>query len=175
MRRSSGKRIHHHQHHHHQQHFQQNQNLQSEQQHIQLQQLAFHHQQQQQQQVEPQQPPLDDFASSSGPVGDENVTQHLAYNHHQFYQQFQPPIQLFDEDQEDQFSDSEQYLASADYFDIATEDADAEQPATVTYATRYAMQSRTILTNEELDKYDLATETLPAVDTPDACDKAAIR
>lgn len=37
------------------------------------------------------------------------------------------------------------------------------------------MQSRTILTNEELDTIDLATDNLPAVDTPDACDKAAIR
>uniref|UniRef100_A0A336LRE4 CSON001902 protein n=1 Tax=Culicoides sonorensis TaxID=179676 RepID=A0A336LRE4_CULSO len=36
------------------------------------------------------------------------------------------------------------------------------------------MQSRTILTNEELDSLDLATDNLPAVDTPDACDKAAI-
>lgn len=37
------------------------------------------------------------------------------------------------------------------------------------------MQSRTILTNEELDSVDLVTDNLPAVDTPDACDKAAIR
>jgi hypothetical protein len=28
---------------------------------------------------------------------------------------------------------------------------------------------------EELDNVDLATENLPAVDTPDACDKAALR
>lgn len=44
---------------------------------------------------------------------------------------------------------------------------------TITTTTR--MQSRTILTNEELDSVDLATDNLPAVDTPDACDKAAIR
>lgn len=43
----------------------------------------------------------------------------------------------------------------------------------ITNTTR--MQSRTILTNEELDSIDLATDNLPAVDTPDACDKAAIR
>jgi hypothetical protein len=29
--------------------------------------------------------------------------------------------------------------------------------------------------NEELDNVDLTTENLPAVDTPDACDKAALR
>lgn len=31
------------------------------------------------------------------------------------------------------------------------------------------------LTGDELDSVDLATDNLPAVDTPDACDKAALR
>lgn len=30
-------------------------------------------------------------------------------------------------------------------------------------------------TDEQLDQLDLETEHLPAVDTPDACDKAALR
>lgn len=40
-----------------------------------------------------------------------------------------------------------------------------------------AMQSNTLqnVTSEELENVDLATDSLPAVDTPDACDKAAIR
>lgn len=39
------------------------------------------------------------------------------------------------------------------------------------------MQSNTVsnLSGDELDQIDLATDNLPAVDTPDACDKAAIR
>lgn len=39
------------------------------------------------------------------------------------------------------------------------------------------MQSSTIrnATGDEVENVDLATENLPAVDTPDACDKAAIR
>lgn len=31
------------------------------------------------------------------------------------------------------------------------------------------------LTGDELENVDLATDNLPAVDTPDACDKAALR
>ncbi|XP_052563690.1 dual specificity calcium/calmodulin-dependent 3',5'-cyclic nucleotide phosphodiesterase 1-like isoform X6 [Culex pipiens pallens] len=35
--------------------------------------------------------------------------------------------------------------------------------------------SADLLTGDELDSVDLATDNLPAVDTPDACDKAALR
>jgi hypothetical protein len=38
---------------------------------------------------------------------------------------------------------------------------------------RLKMQPTSV--NNELDSIDLATENLPAVDTPDACDKAALR
>lgn len=38
----------------------------------------------------------------------------------------------------------------------------------------HEMQSTTN-SGEELDDVDLATDNLPAVDTPDACDKAALR
>lgn len=35
--------------------------------------------------------------------------------------------------------------------------------------------SLTVTDDEALDEIDLNTENLPAVDTPDACDKAALR
>lgn len=38
---------------------------------------------------------------------------------------------------------------------------------------RLKMQPTTL--SEDLDSIDLTTENLPAVDTPDACDKAAVR
>lgn len=37
------------------------------------------------------------------------------------------------------------------------------------------MQPNSVNVNDELENVDLTTENLPAVDTPDACDKAAIR
>lgn len=39
--------------------------------------------------------------------------------------------------------------------------------------SRLAMQPTSV--NDSLDSLDLTTENLPAVDTPDACDKAAMR
>jgi calcium/calmodulin-dependent 3',5'-cyclic nucleotide phosphodiesterase len=53
------------------------------------------------------------------------------------------------------------------------------QPATVTSGfhsfieNRLAMQPTSL--NDKLENIDLTTENLPAVDTPDACDKAAVR
>lgn len=39
--------------------------------------------------------------------------------------------------------------------------------------SRLKMQPTSL--NDDLDSLDLTTENLPAVDTPDACDKAALR
>lgn len=40
---------------------------------------------------------------------------------------------------------------------------------------RVKMQPTTSSLNDELESVDLNTDNLPAVDTPDACDKAAMR
>lgn len=79
---------------------------------------------------------------------------------------------MYQDSQQVDSDSSEQFV---NYFsDSRYVEGDSEQPnLSRTIATR--MQSRTILTNEELDSVDLATDNLPAVDTPDACDKAAIR
>lgn len=46
--------------------------------------------------------------------------------------------------------------------------------ATTSYSTITSMTTTTT-TVAVIDNIDLATENLPAVDTPDACDKAAVR
>ena len=52
----------------------------------------------------------------------------------------------------------------------ADQDADNDEDELV------EMQSGSITTStDEIDDVDLATDNLPAVDTPDACDKAALR
>lgn len=40
---------------------------------------------------------------------------------------------------------------------------------------RVKMQPTSSSVNDDLDSVDLKTDNLPAVDTPDACDKAALR
>lgn len=40
---------------------------------------------------------------------------------------------------------------------------------------RVKMQPTTSSLNDDLESVDLNTDNLPAVDTPDACDKAALR
>lgn len=40
---------------------------------------------------------------------------------------------------------------------------------------RVKMQPTVSSLNDEIDSVDLNTDNLPAVDTPDACDKAALR
>lgn len=76
--------------------------------------------------------------------------------------------QQVDSDNSEQFVN---YFSDSRY--VEGESALTNLNRTILTTTR--MQSRTILTNEELDSVDLATDNLPAVDTPDACDKAAIR
>jgi hypothetical protein len=62
-------------------------------------------------------------------------------------------------------------------FEQFCEDSD-RQPISAT--TRYSfienrLKMQPTSVNNELDSIDLTTENLPAVDTPDACDKAALR
>lgn len=57
---------------------------------------------------------------------------------------------------------------------------DDSQPSSVTSGFRSFLENRltmqpTSSLNDDLDSIDLTTESLPAVDTPDACDKAALR
>lgn len=58
---------------------------------------------------------------------------------------------------------------------------DDSQPSSVTSGFRSFLENQltkmqpTSSLNEDLESIDLATENLPAVDTPDACDKAALR
>lgn len=53
------------------------------------------------------------------------------------------------------------------------------QPSSVTSGFRSFLENRLTMQpttlSEDLDSIDLTTENLPAVDTPDACDKAAVR
>lgn len=56
---------------------------------------------------------------------------------------------------------------------------DDSQPSSVTSGFRSFLENRLTMQpttlSEDLDSIDLTTENLPAVDTPDACDKAAVR
>lgn len=74
---------------------------------------------------------------------------------------------------------SQQHHEASDY-QLEQYICDDSQPSSVTSGFRSFLENRltmqpTSALSDDLDSIDLTTESLPAVDTPDACDKAALR